>query len=365
MHIQLMTLIPALLAIGWTLAVKFHKKQVFEGITLSICAIALVINVLVVHFAITEGYYPKTLHFIQQMFSSAIVPIAYMYFSHQMGRRWNNTTTVCCWTLMLLTLLPNLNIFIGNEKILTDPTLIRSFTINIIKNGQPVFSCHTADLTIFLQAMFTVARMFPTAKTLEKYGLMLSNKMRAFFIWWIAAVIFITFTSFISTEALGIPVVGWIFYIVYATLICSIYTMLALNFDLHPVVTKEEGEAVKVDTFIDSNKSMADRLRIMIERDKIYLKSGYSAEDAATALGTNRTYFSRMMNAEFGMRFSDLINEFRINAAKVLLTTTEMTISEVATESGFSDASYMSRKFHNAVGMTPQTYRESTRAALS
>lgn len=357
MHLQLLFLIPALAAIIWALVVKFKDRKIFEGVTLSICAIALAINVLVVHKAVVHGHASDTMHFVQMLFSSAIVPLAYMYFSRQLGRRWNNLTTVLSWSLVLLLLLPNVTIFLGSDRTITDPELIGTFRVCFVRDGRVVFSCFTADLVIFFQAMFTVTRMIPAAITMRKYGLKLSTKMSGFYFWWGAAVAFIIFTSFASLDFFRTPVGGTIYYASYSFLITSIFVMLALRFELNPVVTKEEGETVGMDEFIDANKDMAARLRVLLDTEKIYLHQGYTADDAATALGTNRTYFSRMMNAEFGMKFSDLVAEYRIKMAKTLLATTDKTVSDIALETGFTDASYMNKKFHQIVGMTPRMYR--------
>lgn len=357
MQFELLTLIPALAAIIWAITVKIKLKQTFDVVTLMIVALAVIANALVVFYIISERSCPVYIHYIQILSSSMIVPLAYSYFSRQMGRKWNNTTAVFCWTLLIFTLFPNINIFIGGNRTIADSALVRNFSFNIIHNGGIIFTCHTADLIILIQALLTVARMIPAAMTLKKYGLATSRKMKSFYLWWMAAVCFIVYTSLTSTEYLISPSGSWTYFISYSFLVCSIFTMLALRLDLNPVVTKEEGESVNVDDFIDANKAMAKELNKLMEQDKIYLNPGYTAEDAATALGTNRTYFSRMMMAEFGMKFTDIINNYRIEMVKSLLLTTSKSIMDIALESGFSDASYMSRKFHQKVGVTPHEYR--------
>lgn len=356
MHLQLLTLVPAAAVIAWAVYVQFKDRHFYEGITQLVCAAALLVNGAVVSAIIHHGYCPSALHFAQLLLSSSIVPLAYVYFARQMGRRWNNTTAIACWAMILLILAPNINIILGDAGTM-DTGIIRRFTVNIIRDGRIVASWHTADLVILIQAFFTVGRIIPAAKTLRKYGLSISTKMKGFFLWWISAVFFIIFTSSISTEDISTPLGSWAYYILYSLLICSIFTMLALRFDLHPVVTKEEGEVVKVDEVIEVTKNLADKMKRLLEEDKVYLQQSYTAEDAVNALGTNRTYFARMMTAEFGMKFSDIINDFRIRHAQNLLLTTELSISDVADQSGFSDPSYMTRKFHQVLGLTPTAYR--------
>lgn len=357
MYIQLLTLIPALAFIVWAVVDKFKAHHIFEAVSLIIAGIAVIMNGFVVNLIMWFGHEPWWLRLAQQMFSSAIVPLAYMYFSRQMGRQWNNVTAVICWSLIAIVLLPNITIILGSQPV--DAALIKPFTINLILNGRLAFSCHTADFVILAQALMTVFRMIPAGIMMHKYGLKLSTKMTGFYIWWGLAVVFIVFTSSVTLKDLMIPAVGWSYYIFYSFLICSIYCLIGLRFDLYPVVTEDEGEAVQIDAFVAASHEMAERLRSLIAKEEIYLQSGYSSEDAAHALATNRTYFSRMMQNEFGMKFSDLMNQYRVEKAKELLRTTDMSIADIALNSGFSDSSYMNKKFHLIVGVSPTVYRDS------
>lgn len=353
---QLVTIIPALSTMAWAIYVKIKDRQFFEAATLFICAVALIINGLCVMTLFSATEISSILRFVQMLFSSAIVPLAYLYFSRQMGRQWNNTTAVFCWALMILLLIPNIVVYLGGGGSVSTSD-IRPFTINFVRKGRIVAWCFTSDMIILIQAFLTALRMIPSGRTMKKYGLALSLKMKGFFIWWLSAILFIVFTSFTKFDDPSDSFMVWTYYILYSFLQCAIYSMLALRFDLHPVVTKDEGEAVHMDTFIENNKMLASKVRILMDDKKLYLKQGFTAEDAATEIGTNRTYFARMMTAEFGMKFSDMLNNYRVEHAKTLLATTSLSISDVADQSGFSDQSYMNRKFNQIVGVTPTAYR--------
>lgn len=357
MNMQITTLIPAFAAIVWAISVKLKDKRYFEANTLLVSAIALFINAAIVQLIISNGSCATWLHFLQMLTSATIVPLAYMYFSRQIGRKWNNATLIVCWLLTILIPIPNITILLGADKTLSNPELVKIFAINIIKGNQVVFSCNTADFVILLQALLTVIRMIPAAITLKKYGLIMSTRMISFYIWWSAAVVFICYTSIIDTQTLSSEGGSWTYFISYSTLITAIYVLFALRLDLHPIVTDEGEPVVELDKFIDAHKSLAVDLKKLISEKQVYLIPGYTAEDAATELGTNRTYFSRMMLAEFGMKFSDLINEHRVEHAKEMLLSTDKSVSEIATESGFSDSSYMNKKFKQLVGMTPNEFR--------
>ena len=54
----------------------------------------------------------------------------------------------------------------------------------------------------------------------------------------------------------------------------------------------------------------------------------------------------------------DYLNNFRIERAKTLLTSTNMQISAISQEVGFQDEFYFSRMFKKRVGIAPSKYRK-------
>lgn len=74
--------------------------------------------------------------------------------------------------------------------------------------------------------------------------------------------------------------------------------------------------------------------------------------------GYNESYLSRMLKKETGKNFENILTELRIRKATEFLTETEMTVSAISQETGFSDASHFNKKFKNFCGMTPLEYRK-------
>ena len=60
---------------------------------------------------------------------------------------------------------------------------------------------------------------------------------------------------------------------------------------------------------------------------------------------------------KYGVTVVDYLTELRIEEAKKLLLETDMTVSEVAEEVGFSDTSYFSKVFLKSAGIPPSSYR--------
>lgn len=80
--------------------------------------------------------------------------------------------------------------------------------------------------------------------------------------------------------------------------------------------------------------------------------------ELADACGFNERYFCRLFHQRTGMTAMQYCNRLRIENARVLLRTTKMTVSEIASECGFSDVPYFYRCFRTAMKCTPGEYRE-------
>ncbi|MCB0543273.1 MAG: helix-turn-helix domain-containing protein [Saprospiraceae bacterium] len=70
-------------------------------------------------------------------------------------------------------------------------------------------------------------------------------------------------------------------------------------------------------------------------------------------IGLSRSQLFRKMQALSGTTPSDFIRSYRLNKAKTLLETTDLTVSEVAWQVGFKDLGHFSRSFQEAFGMPP------------
>lgn len=80
--------------------------------------------------------------------------------------------------------------------------------------------------------------------------------------------------------------------------------------------------------------------------------------DICRALSVSRAYMSREFNREVNMPLRDYINLVRIKNAKVLLESSDLTVSEIAYTVGFSDSGYFSAVFKKAVGSSPREYKK-------
>ena len=79
----------------------------------------------------------------------------------------------------------------------------------------------------------------------------------------------------------------------------------------------------------------------------------------AAEIHLNPDYLSFTFKEKFGQSLSSFIASERIRAAKKLLISTDLPITEISFRTGYTDISYFSKQFKQIVGITPQQYRKS------
>ena len=81
----------------------------------------------------------------------------------------------------------------------------------------------------------------------------------------------------------------------------------------------------------------------------------------AQIIGYSTVHFSRMFKQATGQTPRQYLIRYRINQAKQLLKTTELSIVTIAYQVGFGSHAHFSTQFHQLVGVTPQMYRAGVR----
>lgn len=80
--------------------------------------------------------------------------------------------------------------------------------------------------------------------------------------------------------------------------------------------------------------------------------------DMAAICHVSPSYFSRMFTKETGENFSVFIPRLKMEWAKQILETTDLSISQVSNELGFSEPSYFIKTFKKFERITPARYRQ-------
>jgi AraC family transcriptional regulator len=85
-----------------------------------------------------------------------------------------------------------------------------------------------------------------------------------------------------------------------------------------------------------------------------------SLDDLAAVAGLSRYHFVRVFTREVGLSPMQYLQRTRIERSKVLITTGNLSLAEVAYATGFADQSHFTRRFKLHVGCTPAAYARRT-----
>lgn len=88
-----------------------------------------------------------------------------------------------------------------------------------------------------------------------------------------------------------------------------------------------------------------------------HLNEPFSVEDMASALHLHPNYFITYFKKRFGIPPHRYMNRKRVERAKTLLTTTTLSIKEIADQTGISDTNHFAKFFRKETGCSPTVYR--------
>lgn len=83
-----------------------------------------------------------------------------------------------------------------------------------------------------------------------------------------------------------------------------------------------------------------------------------SAERMASLCNMSYSYFSRFFKASIGKTFSEYLTYVRVTEAEKLLVSSNMNVSQIALETGFSNSSYFITQFKRHRHMTPKKFKQ-------
>ncbi len=116
------------------------------------------------------------------------------------------------------------------------------------------------------------------------------------------------------------------------------------------------GEFEKQVTFSDID----NRDETLLEQIVRYVEKNYTApitlKEMAKELGYAPGYLSRYFHNRIAMNFTHYVNQYRVSAAESLLRNTDMTITEVAVQSGFQSIRNFNRIYREHTGRTPKEF---------
>jgi YesN/AraC family two-component response regulator len=109
--------------------------------------------------------------------------------------------------------------------------------------------------------------------------------------------------------------------------------------------------------------ALKQELEAIMEKTQPFLNPEFSVNDLAGMLLTNVKYASILINQEYGVNFSDFVNQLRVKYACHLLSdcsNDHLSFIHIAEKSGFTSKSTFYRVFNKMMGMSPVAYRKTS-----
>lgn len=101
-------------------------------------------------------------------------------------------------------------------------------------------------------------------------------------------------------------------------------------------------------------QELFEKIRLHMETSKDYLHEGYTLQDLANAIYTNRSYVSKTINVLTGQNFRQFVNYYRVlHSLNLISANPHLRIEELATMSGFNSAVSFNMAFKLYQGETP------------
>jgi len=99
----------------------------------------------------------------------------------------------------------------------------------------------------------------------------------------------------------------------------------------------------------------------LVNKCQEWLALNYKSQAPVAAMvklsGLPERSFMRRFAKAAGMRPLDYVHALRLEEAKQMLETTDLTVEEIANETGYEDTSFFGRLFRRKTGLTPAQYR--------
>ncbi|MEX2514333.1 MAG: helix-turn-helix domain-containing protein [Cyclobacteriaceae bacterium] len=112
----------------------------------------------------------------------------------------------------------------------------------------------------------------------------------------------------------------------------------------------------------DEIQSVAKRVVFLMEKDKFFKGENVSIKDVAENIDERPYIVSQAINSCLGKNFFDLINNYRVEEAKILMhegRLSHLSLLGIAFEAGFTSKTAFNTAFKKHTGLTPSQYKKS------
>ncbi len=117
------------------------------------------------------------------------------------------------------------------------------------------------------------------------------------------------------------------------------------------------------------NKRTIEVPKLTVDKIKEYILENYTDYSFSLQLVSDKfnvslSYLSQYFKDKTGMTILDYITNLKMNKAKTLLTTSDLTLKDIADQIGYSNVSSFIRRFKQVTSMTPGEYKKNNKTDL-
>lgn len=124
-----------------------------------------------------------------------------------------------------------------------------------------------------------------------------------------------------------------------------------------------EDEFEEQDAIVGEDEQLQNRLAEVMVSSQIFLRSNLTLDELSLEVGMSKKALSSFLNNRLNQNFYFYVNSFRIDKARNLLQSSDLSIKEIAFECGFVNDSHFNRIFKQHVGFTPKQFRQNESVA--
>lgn len=112
----------------------------------------------------------------------------------------------------------------------------------------------------------------------------------------------------------------------------------------------------------EEEKQIAQKIEKLLTEEKVYQEADYARGDLARECNVSESVLSKVINIYFKKTFPQIIGEYRVRDAKILLGETDANVKTIAEEVGFSSVATFNRVFREIAQETPTDYRKKAKS---
>lgn len=224
-------------------------------------------------------------------------------------------------------------------------TFIFPFSSNVIWNKSILLPLINLQLISYiLLSAFIVFRAtksnYNNVSLLKKWMILITLSMVV--LW--CVFFFVSFDFFISGS------------IVFSTLFYLFFLYFIFNKRSSSKIFKQVNNNNDLD--FERSTELIRSLTLLMNEKKLYTNSNLKSSEVANQLNISTHEFSRLVNEIIGKSFTNFINEYRVQEAKLLISSnSKFTLEAIGNMSGFNSKSAFYRAFKRFTGMTPAKYK--------